>query len=722
MLRVTTWQRKARLLIAIAAVSLAVVVVLAFKKREPAASGVLLNPADPKASIESARGSTIRFTGTKEELRIKFESAKSYQDGSKSLAGVTITTVREGGRKFVVSAKQAEVSPSDQDYLATGDVHVCQLPPGQQLDDDEFPKDCAGAGGLDVRTERVEYKEVDGFVRASGPVAFLRGRMSGNGRGFVYAKNLDILTITNDAVVHVAPDEHGAGGLDLSAPSAEFNRPNKLIRFIGGVKVTRATETIEADLGTAHLSDDEQRVESVELEGRARTTASKVTSGGLKGLEGRAITLKYGGADGQTLQQAVINGDAVIRVTGERSQADRQISAATVDASLGADGTTPTALTARDNVQLTLPGERGSPARTINAKALDAKGEEGRGLTNAHFSGGVQFRERGADIDRTARAETLDAAMAPGFSDITEARFARAVRFAEKGLTADAAAARYAVDKGTLELSGTEPAVVTPHVVNDRVSVYATRIDVTLSGPIVKASGSVKSELMPPKKDAAQASKADDAKMPSIFKKDQVVTATAAELTYDGTASKATYSGAALIWQGDTSIKAPEVTINEKTGDVTASGPVVTTFSFDQEQPDKTKKRVRSTATAKEFHYEDGVRRATYTGESHVTGPQGDMTAVKVELYLKPSGDELDRVEAYDTVTLRDQNRVTSGARMTYFSAGERYVVTGTPVNIKDNCNRETTGQKVTFDRTTDTLVVDGAERTQTKGAGSTCP
>jgi lipopolysaccharide export system protein LptA len=715
MLRVNTWQQKARFVIAMAAASLAVVVVLAFKKREPVASTILLKPADPKASIESAKGSTIRFTGTKEEVRIDYAAASSYTDGSKKLTGVKITTEREGGRKFIVTANQADVTADDKDYSATGDVHVCQLPPDQHPRLEEFPKDCVESGGLDVRTERVDYRENDGFVRAPGPVEFHRGRMNGSGRGFVYAKNVDVLTILNDAVVHVAPDAKGAGGLELAAPSAEFNRPQKLIRFIGGVKVTRASETIEADLGVAHLSDDEERLESVELEGHARTTASKPAAGGLKGLEGRAVTLKYG-ADGQTLQQAVITGDAVIRVMAGRSQPDREISAASVDVSM-ADGTTPTALTARDNVQLTLPGERGAPSRTINAKALDGKGEAGRGLTNAHFSGGVQFRERGTDIDRTARADTLDAAMAPGLTDINEARFSHAVRFAEKGLTADAAAARYAVDKGILELSGAEPAVPTPHVVNDRVSVYATRIDVTLSGPIVKAIGAVKSELIPQKKDAGQ-----DARMPSMFKQDQVVTATANELVYDGTASKATYSGAALMWQGDTSIKAPEITLDEKTGDLIATGPVVTTISFEQEQQDKSRKRVRSTATAKEFRYEDRPRRATYTGESHVTGPQGDMTAVKVELYLKPSGDELERVEAYEGVTLRDQNRETKGTRMTYFSMGERYVVTGTPVIVKDDCNRETTGQKVTFDRATDTLVVDGTERTQTKGAGSTCP
>jgi lipopolysaccharide export system protein LptA len=96
------------------------------------------------------------------------------------------------------------------------------------------------------------------------------------------------------------------------------------------------------------------------------------------------------------------------------------------------------------------------------------------------------------------------------------------------------------------------------------------------------------------------------------------------------------------------------------------------------------------------------------------------MTAVKIELYLKPSGDELDHAEAYDNVTLREQKRTTTGARMTYTTADERYVIVGAPVKIVDECARETTGRTLTFLKATDSIVVDGNQqtRTQTRGGG----
>ena len=72
-------------------------------------------------------------------------------------------------------------------------------------------------------------------------------------------------------------------------------------------------------------------------------------------------------------------------------------------------------------------------------------------------------------------------------------------------------------------------------------------------------------------------------------------------------------------------------------------------------------------------------------------------------------------------MTLREQSRTTTGSRMTYTADNDRYVVSGTPVKIVDECGRETTGRTLTFLRATDSIVVDGnGFRTQTKG-GTEC-
>ena len=90
---------------------------------------------------------------------------------------------------------------------------------------------------------------------------------------------------------------------------------------------------------------------------------------------------------------------------------------------------------------------------------------------------------------------------------------------------------------------------------------------------------------------------------------------------------------------------------------------------------DKKKERVHSIATARDFTYDDAARRMTYTKDAHMSGPEGDMTATRIELYLKPPGDELERAEAYESVVLHEQNRETKGSKLIYTTANETYVV-----------------------------------------------
>ena len=698
----SNWQRRARLLIAIAAVAFAVVVALAFRGRGPTTGAPPVTATDPKAVAESATGRTIRLNRDQEEVRIEYDKLLTYQDGSAKMIGVKIVTERAGGRTFTIAAKQGEVVHNEADLSLVGDVRL------------------AVTDGLVVSTERATYTENGGRVHAPGPIAFSRGRLSGTGLGLTYDKTLDLVTLLDRVVVRMAPDAAGAGGLEVTSGTAALNRIDHIIRFERGMKAVRGTETTEADTGSAHLSADEERLEVLELRGNSRMAGAKSSAGGLEALSGRDIDLKYL-PDGQTLEHVLIAGDAAIQLAGETGHAGRRITSNLVDIALGPDGSSPTALTAREKVELTFPAEPGALARTIQAQTLDGTGEAGRGLTSARFSGNVLFRERGSDIEREARSAGLQVALTPGVGAIDDAAFSGAVRFTDRQMTATAAAATYIVTKGTLGLSGREPGMETPRVVNERLAVTATRIDVTLAGPQLHAVGVVKSELTPTKRGQKAGSK--DTKLPAMLKPDQPVIITADELTYDGPAATAAYAGNAQLYQGETFIKGKTILIDENTGDLAASGPVTTTIALEQETKDKRRERVRSVASAADLKYEESVRRATYTGDAHVIGPQGDMTATKIELYLKPSGEELERAEGYENVVLRDQNRKTTGARMTYFSADERYVVTGAPVSIIDQCGRDTTGKTLTFYKATDRIVVDGNEqfRTQTKGA-STCP
>src|SRR5580704_9205237 len=254
------------------------------------------------------------------------------------------------------------------------------------------------------------------------------------------------------------------------------------------------------------------------------------------------MDLKYA-PDGETLEHAVIMGDALLKIAGQQGSPGRQIAANLLDVRLAPDGTTPVALVGREAVQLTFPAEPGIASRTIKAATLDARGEATKGLTNAQFTGEVDYREKGGQVDRIAKASALDVVLKPGFSSIEEAKFTRNARFDDGGLFAVAAVARYVLDAGTLELSGTEPGTPRPHVTNEQIAVEATHVDVTLAGPRMKASGDVKSVLQPPKHDGTS-----QTKMPSMLKGDKPVIIIGNDLDYDGTLSKASYAGTVKLF------------------------------------------------------------------------------------------------------------------------------------------------------------------------------
>ena len=89
--------------------------------------------------------------------------------------------------------------------------------------------------------------------------------------------------------------------------------------------------------------------------------------------------------------------------------------------------------------------------------------------------------------------------------------------------------------------------------------------------------------------------------------------------------------------------------IDNKAGNLGATGNVITTTDAGADGRTRTEEegaRGVDRRPPKDFKYDDAARRMTYTSDAHMSGPEGDMTAARIELFLKPSGDELDRAEA----------------------------------------------------------------------------
>lgn len=673
---------------------------------------------DPKAVVQGAKGTFLISKGVKLDIRADYDMLFTYPDGTNKLVGVVARVPERSGRDFTLRAREATVGAGQADIGLTGAVEL------------------ESSDGLSLKTDAASFQKDPGVVRAPGAVAFARARMSGTSAGMTYDQGTDTLTLLRDAVIHIAPDETGGGGADIQSGSAIFARRDKHVRFEQGVTIVRAGQTTTADQAIAYLTDDEKSVKLFALRGSSRVSGAGGGAGGLQGMIARDIDLYYA-PDGQVLQQAVLTGGGSIDLAGATAAAPRRLAAEWIDVGLAPDGTTVTTLAARDRVQLDLPAESGTPARVIRSATLQGTGEPGKGLTAATFGGGagqVEFREMPPSAaPRVARSGTMDLALQNGFNSIESARFGGGVRFEEGDLAAVSRDARYVLAKGALSLSGNHPRTgQPPQVIEEQATIEARTIEIGLEGRKIAARDMVKSDLRPRKGSEGNAAgragrPADPAKaptrLPSMLKQDEPVSATSDSLDYDTAASHAVYTGHAQLWQGETTIKAERITLDDQKGDLSASGSVVTTMTLEQvNEKTKARDKVHSVANAAEMVYQDDIRRATYTTGAHMTGPQGDLRADKIELYLKEGGSEVERLEGYGTVALQTpEGRKATGKRLTYFGDEERYVMTGAPVRITEEC-RETTGKTLTFFRSADRIIVDGNEqkRTETKG-GSAC-
>jgi lipopolysaccharide export system protein LptA len=279
----------------------------------------------------------------------------------------------------------------------------------------------------------------------------------------------------------------------------------------------------------------------------------------------------------------------------------------------------------------------------------------------------------------------------------------------------------------TRELIHLSSSAVPARVVDERVSIDARAIVLTAGSKRLQAKGDVRSVLQPQKADAR------DRRTPALFERDKPVNVTAAQLDYDGDAGRATYTGNARLWQEERSVQGDTLVLDDKQGNLLAKGSARSRLILDEKNQPKdpkpagtppgppTTKKTETIARGDTLTYDDAARKAVYEGHAHFSGPQGDVDGDRIELFLDQSGRALERSEAYTNIVARfEGGHRATGARLTYFAEGERYLMTGAPVRIleqrADGCS-ETIGASLTFVRSTDTIAVVGNEgsRSQTK-------
>ena len=708
------WQKRARITVAVFGLASAVVVFLAIGRRPPAVAPAAVTRLDPAASAESRGGNVQRFRGDKRDFEIGYETQLTYPDGTTRMKKVTIRVKKPDGHSYFVTAGEAE-STQDQARL--------QLSSGVSLKADD---------GFELAADRATYTKAGGLIHSDVPVTFAKGRMHGSGTMVDYKETGDVLTVAQDARVMMV-DEQGATTLDFAAGSAVLDRFNDLLTLDRKVHVVRDMQVMDADRANARLSPNDDVITFIEMRGNSRVAGG---GGTLDAMGARDIDLDYSD-DGKLLERVVLTGMAGLTMTGTNGSAGRQLVGETLDVKLAPDGAV-TSATGRDNVRMVLPAVAGSPARTVQGRTLDATGSPGVGLTDAHFADAVEYREEAPKdaSNRSARSQRLDLVLSA--DALTAATFTGEVTFEESGFRAQSADARYDPTAGSLHITGSDRRGQ-PCVADERIAVDAQTIDVTVETRRLKAVGAVKTQLRPqgakatanspcavalrPSERPAREGDADASKLPGLLKQDQIVNASAGTLEYGGTGQSMVFTGDASLFQGsDTTMRGNVIRIDQESGNLNVGGAARfhQAATADAEEVDGRAEEISYTDSTRKIEYLNAQSGSTKksTGTVRVIGPQGNLEANKVEVFLQKDGGRAERLEGYQRVTAKIDTKTATADRLTYFAAKDQYDMQGAgsiPVKIVDGCG-ETTAKSVTYFRTDNrTVVPPAALRTQSK-------
>jgi len=712
-----SWQKPARIGVALVGVASALAVYLTMGERRVAPPPKPVQYVDPKA-IVSITGSLLKsFSGKFKDFEIDADRADGYEDGSTKLYGDPITIhVRKGeNRTFRVTAREARVSRDETYFELTGPV---------RLEDSD---------GFWLETAAATVNRVDSIAHIPGPATFGKGRMTGSGTGFSYDETRQVLLISKDARVKTV-DETGKPVMQLSSGTAMLDRLQHVLTVDTGVHVVRNEQNIDTDHANSRLGVNNDVVTFIELHGNSRVTGGPP----IDSMSARDLSLDYT-EDGKTLEAVKMAGAASAAMAGTDGQPGTQIAGETVDLTLAADGEL-TGVVARDNVRLQLPASAETPPRTITAQALDGIGEAGKGLTQATFTRDVRFTEdplrpKGSAAEkeggkRTANSQKLEASLAD--DAVTTATFTGNVTFEETGLKACAAQAEYEPQKGSLVLTGATSEGA-PVVAEEQVTIVGRTIDVGLDTRRMRARGDVTTWMRSPsmrrcKPATARAEKDQGAnKVPRLLKTDAPVIIRAQDLEYDSRTGTAIYTDtgrSARLDQGDeTAISGERISIDQTKGDLTVTGNAISTLMLDNKL---------TTGRGHEIRYTDEKRLITYASAakagsaevSLVSGPGSRLQAGSIDITLNAKDNALDTMRAIRNVRIVEgENTVTGGTRLDYTSSTGQYVVNGsssTPVSIVQNGGdgcRQFSGNSITFNKEKDKpLVIDGQ---QVRNAGT---
>lgn len=662
------WQKRARIVLAAAALGLAGVLFAMSRRDPPPPPPEEIRKLDPSVNLSSGEGVKVFLDGKGQpDLEVSFKASSMHTDGRFSFEGASVVEVSGGKSRMSADVVETGPLPAGKDRPATF----------------SFRKNVRfeSGDGLQVETDAADYDNNTGVLTMPGAVRYRRGRLSGTGTGAIYDRNQELITIQQHAAARVEPDAAGQGATDASASRMLLARGQHSLRMEENARIVTASETLSGTNAIILFTDDETAVKYMELRGNARVEPSVE---GRAGMAATDITMTFQ-PDGQTLQHATLTGNAELRLREKNGQ--RTVRASWIDVATAPNGQTVTALLARDKVVVDIPPGQGTAGRVITSDTLDAKGDEKRGLTSARFEGRPKFEERPAGKSgqpKTATATIINLTLGGQLDAIERAEFIQTVEFKQGQSTATAERAFYYDASGRLELRRGESPGKEPQVLQEGFQVDAREIDMETATENLDARVNVRTRMVRNAKDAAKAAG-------SLFEGSKPVIGAADRLVYRPDTGTATYTGseknpASLLQAGGgTSVRALTIDFVESTNQLSARGRVDSTLQM--AATDAKGSQARNYAVkADSLNYDDTKRVAIYQGKESpavLTTSDGTIEGQTMTFALAEASRTLKSLRATGAIYARLAGGYEAvGDQLDYDAATEEYTLTSSGKSI----------------------------------------
>lgn len=524
--------------------------------------------------------------------------------------------------------------------------------------------------GLELRTEQLIYKGQEGRASSEQPVEFRRKDLLGRAKRMDYDAAAGQLDLAGDVFLSI--DGESDGAIEIESARARFLRAEGEADFEENVTLRRGDDQL---------------------------TAQRVTM--------------FGGQD--ELDRMFARGDVVVRSTSEslpgrprgtRAAGPRELRCQQFDVDVRPNRKLEEAV-ARDGAVLVIqpgPGQA-RERRTLKGSVLTFRWDDQERLREVLGQKDTEFIGEplppGDGVPRRIRSRNFQALFDVQSGAADSAEFNKEVEF-ERGAQKARADRGYFDGKESKLTLNEEPVLVD---VEQGSRLEGETIELFTTSGDLRARHGVRHTLER-RSDAGSG-------LPGSGAETTVVTARVFQ--YEAGARVARYREGALLRSGKSELRAVEIRrVDAGSGGrrLEASGDVVTLLV--PRSKAGAAERPLLDARAQEMAYDEEKRELTYKGDVILVQAEVRTQSPQAILVLTPDGLELERLEAFDPVELKQGTRAVTGQRAVYTPADRTIAVSGDKVELKD-ATQQLHGRTLTFFVGDDRILVDGREEARTE-------